>query len=108
MRKFRMLDDDLIRGKRSDKTRGIGVVDTYLSQLGELDVVLIRERLGLLDDLIFFVDEDKVGFKPRRKRGWFTEELAHTGDSYKWQVVGEYTAKFETPKVLAYLHTLGL
>jgi hypothetical protein len=108
MRKFRMIGDELIRGKMTDKTRGIAVVDTYLSQLGELDVVLIRERLGIMDDLIFFVDEDKVGYKARRKRGWFTEELAHTGDSYKWQVVGEYTAKFETPKVLAYLYNLGL
>jgi len=108
MRKFRMIGDDLVRGKMTDKTRGIAVVDTYLSQLGELDVVLIRERLGIMDDLIFFVDEDKVGYKARRKRGWFTEELAHTGDSYKWQVVGEYTAKFETPKVLAYLYNLGL
>ena len=108
MRKFRMLDDDLIRTSRSDKARGIGVADSYLSQLGELDIVLIRERVGAFNDLIFFVDEEKVGYKPMKNRGWFTEELAKVGDSYKWQVLGEYTAKFETPKVCSYIWNLGL
>ena len=50
MRKFRLLDDDLIRTNRSDKARGVGVVDTYLSQLGELDIVLLRERTGVMND----------------------------------------------------------
>ena len=108
MRKFRMIDDDLIRTKRSDKARGVGVVDTYLSQLGDLDVVLLRERTGLMDEVIFFVDEDNVGYKAMRNRGWFTQELAKTGDSYRWQVLGEYTAKIATPKVSAYLYNLGL
>lgn len=108
MRQFRMIDDDLIRSSRSDKKRGIGVVDGYLSQLGELDVVMVRERTGALDDLIFFVDESHVGYKSMRNRGWFTEELAKTGDSYKWQVLGEYTEKVETPKVHSYLYNLGL
>lgn len=108
MRKFRLLDDDLVRSTRSDKKRGIGVVDGYLSQLGELDVVMLRERTGIMDDLIFFVDEEQAGYKAMRNRGWFTEELAKVGDSYKWQVLGEYTAKFATPKVHSYIYNLGL
>lgn len=108
MRKFRQIDDDLIRTNRSDKARGVGVINTYLSQLGELDIVLLRERSGIMNDLIFFVDEEQVGYKAYRNRGWFTEELAKVGDSYKWQVLGEYTAKFATPKVHAYLYNLGL
>ena len=108
MRKFRLLDDDLIRTNRSDKARGVGVVDTYLSQLGELDIVLLRERTGVMNDLIFFVDEENVGYKAMRNRAWQTYELAHTGDSYRWQVLGEYTAKIATPKVSAYLYNLGL
>lgn len=108
MRKFRLLDDDLVRTTRNDKQRGIGVVDSYLSQLGQLDIVMLRERTGAMDDLIFFVDESKVGYKAMRNRGWFTEELAKTGDSYKWQVLGEYTAKVDTPKVLSYIYNLGL
>lgn len=108
MRRFRMIDDDLIRAKRSDKARGVAVVDTYLSQLGELDVVLLRERTNLMNNCIFFVDEDNVGYKAMRNRGWFTQELAKTGDSYRWQILGEYTAKIATPKVSAYLFNLGL
>lgn len=108
MRKFRNLDDDLIRSTRSDKKRGIGVVDGYLSQLGELDIVMLRERTGVLDDLIFFVDEQQAGYKAMRNRGWFTEELAKVGDSYKWQVLGEYTCKVATPKVHSYIYNLGL
>lgn len=108
MRKFKKINDDLVRTTNRDKVRGIGVVDTYLSQLGDLDIVQLRERTGVLDNLIFFVDEEKVGYKPRRKRGWFTKELAVTGDSYQWQVLGEYTVKVETPKVFSYLYNLGL
>ena len=108
MRKLRNLQDDIVRTDKSDKSRGIGVVSTYLSQLGELDVVMLRERTGAMNDLIFLVDEEKCGYKAYNKRGWFTEELAKDGDAYKWQVLGEYTAKFETPKVFSYIHNLGL
>jgi len=108
MRKLRNLQDDILRTDKADKSRGVGVVSTYLSQLGELDVVMLRERTGALDDLIFLVDEEKCGYKAYSKRGWFTEELAKDGDAYKWQVLGEYTAKFETPKVFSYIHNLGL
>lgn len=108
MRKFRMVNDDLIKTDRTDKGRGIGVVTNYLSQLGQLDVVLLNDSIGIMKDLIFMVDESKVGYKAYNNRGWFTEELAKVGDSYKWQVLGEYTAKFETPKIMAYLYNLGL
>lgn len=108
MRKYRLIDNDLRMTDRSDKARGIAVANSYLSQLGALDIVLINDRTGIFEDTIYFVDESKVGYKPMSNRAWFTEELAKTGDSYKWQVVGEYTAKFETPKIMAYLHNLGL
>lgn len=109
MRKFAQIQEDQIGAlSRKETTRGIGVATTYLSQLGSLDVVLLRERAGVMNDLIFFVDESKCGHKAYNKRGWFTEELAKDGDAYKWQVLGEYTAKFETPKVFSYMHNLGL
>lgn len=108
MRKYRMIDNDLIKTERTDTKRGVAVATQYLSQLGSLDVVLIQDRVGIFGDLILFIDESKVGYKAMNNRGWFTEELAKTGDSYKWQVVGEYTAKFETPKIAAYLYNLGL
>lgn len=108
MRKLRKVQYDILQGSKTDKSRGIGVVDTYLSQLGELDIVQIVDRSNLFDDIIIFVDESKVGYKAMRNRAWFTEELAKVGDSYKWQVLGEYTVKVETPKVLSYMYNLGL
>lgn len=108
MRKLKDLADGTVFVKRDEKSRGTAMPETYLSQLGELDLVMIRERAGVLDDLIFFVDESMIGFKAMRNRGWFTEELAKTGDSYKWQVLGEYTMKVATPKVHAYIYNLGL
>lgn len=108
MRKYRLINDDLIRTEKTDKARGIAVATSYLSQLGNLDVVLVNDRANVFGDMILFVDESKVGYKAMNNRGWFTEELAKVGDSYKWQVLGEYTAKFETPKVMSYLYNLGL
>ena len=108
MRKLKDLADGTIFSKTSDKSRGTAMPEQYLSQLGALDIVMLRERAGILDDLIFIIDEEQCGFKAMRNRGWFTEELAKTGDSYKWQVLGEYIAKFATPKVQAYIYNLGL
>lgn len=94
--------------RKSDTSRGTAIPQKYMSQLGELEIVQLRERTGALDDVIFFVDESAIGYKPMRKRGWFTKELAVNGDSYRWQILGEYTEKVSTPKVFGYLHNLGL
>jgi hypothetical protein len=108
MRKLKDLADGTVFTKTSDKTRGTAMPEQYLSQLGALDIVMLRERSGILDNLIFIIDEEQCGFKSMKNRGWFTEELAKTGDSYRWQVLGEYTAKFAIPKVQAYIYNLGL
>lgn len=108
MRKLKDLADGTVFTKTTDTTRGTAMPEQYLSQLGSLDLVMIQERAGILDDLIFIVDESQCGFKAMKNRGWFTEELAKTGDGYKWQVLGEYTTKFATPKVQAYIYNLGL
>lgn len=108
MDRFAQIENEQIRSTKTDKTRGVGVVDTFRSLLGDLDVVLVRERLGLLDNLMFLVDEGAIGYKARKNRAWFTEELAKVGDSYKWQVLGEYSMKVETPKVHSYIYNFGL
>lgn len=108
MDRFALIENDILRTTRNDASRGIGVVDTFRSLLGNLDVVLLRERTGAMDDLIFFVDEENCGYKAHKGRAWFTEKLGKTGDNHKWQVVGEYTFKFSTPKVFSYIHNLGL
>ncbi len=108
MEKIANIENDQIRSNKSDKTRGVGVVDTLRSMLGDLDVVMLRERTGAMNDLIFFVDEDCIGYKAHKGREWGTEKLGKTGDNHKWQVLGEYTMKVETPKVHSYLYNLGL
>jgi hypothetical protein len=109
LRKLRLVQDDTVRTTKSDKSRGVGVVDTYLSGMGDLDIVQIIDRAGLMDNLVMFVDEANVGFKSRKGRGWFTEERPFDGDGHKMAVVGEYTMKIETPAAsLAYIKNLGV
>lgn len=109
MRKFKLVQDDTTRTTLREKARGIGVVDTYLSHLfGEVDIVLLQERAGLMDDLVFIVDESQIGYKAYRNRGWFTKKLAETGDSHRWQILGEYIFKMDIPEANVYLHNLGL
>jgi hypothetical protein len=109
LRKLRLVQDDTVRTTKTDKSRGVGVVDTYLSGMGELDIVQLIDRSGVLNNLAFFVDEANVGFKAKKGRGWFTEERPFDGDGHKMAVVGEYTMKIETPKAtVAYLHNLGI
>lgn len=108
MQKLAEMETTFVRTAKSESTRGLRVPEKFLSTLGELELVLIRERAGVLDDLIFFAQEDSLGYKPMKGRGWFTEEKPFAGDGHIWQVVGEYTAKFDLPKLNGYLHNLGL
>ena len=109
MRKFKFIQDDTTQSTFREKARGVGVVRTYMSHLfGDIDVVLLQERAGLMDDLVFIVDESTLGYKAMRNRGWFTTPLAKVGDSYRWQVLGEYSFKMDMPESAVYLYNLGL
>ena len=105
-RRMSMWGLDTIKTDRANTARGLTAVNTYTSQAGDLDIVLIPGEA--LSDAIFVVDEDRIGYKPFVDRGWFTELLAKTGDSSKWQVLGEYTFKMSTPLIGGYLYNLGL
>lgn len=108
MRKFKYAMSDTIRTDQENDTRGIGVVGTYLSHLyGKIKVVLIQERTGWMDNLVFFVDESDLGQKPMKGREWQTYPLARDGDSYRWQVLSERTVKMGNPEAHAYLYNLG-
>lgn len=109
MKKFKYVQDDIVRTDLKEKSRGVGVVKTYNSHtFGDIDVVQLQGMGGLMDDLVFFVDETQFGYKPHRERGWQTYPLAKLGDSYRWQVLGEYTAKLDIPEAAVYMHNLGL
>lgn len=89
--------------------RGVGVVGTYLSHLyGHIDVVLIQERTGFMDDLVFFVDESDLGQKAMKGREWQTYPLGRKGDSFQWQVLSERTLKMGNPNAHVYLYNLGV
>lgn len=109
LRKIRVLQDDTVRTTLTEKTRGIGVVDTLQSGMGDLDLVQVIDRTGVMDNYIFFVDESAVGYKARKGRGWFVEEKPFDGDGHKFQILGEYSMKVEKPKAsVAYLYNLGV
>lgn len=109
MRKFKLVQDDSVRTTLREKARGVGVVDTFMSHLfGDIDVVLLQDRAGLLDDAVYLVDEKQIGYKAKDGRNWSTSPLAKDGDSYKWQVLGEFIFKCSVPESAVYLHNLGL
>ena len=109
MKKFKHVQEDQFRTTPDEKNRGIGVVKKYNSHtFGEIDVVQLQGMGHLMDDLVFFVDESQIGYKAMKGRGWFTTPLAKLGDSYRWQVLGEYIFKMNIPEAAVYLHGLGL
>ena len=109
MRKFKYIQDDTTQTALRESARGVGVVKKYLSHLfGDIDVVLLQDRVGLLDDLVFIVDESMMGYKAMRNRGWFTYKLGLDGDRHIWEVLGEYTFKLDIPESAVYLHNLGV
>lgn len=109
MRKFKYVMDDTIRTDQANDARGIGVVGTYLSHLyGKIKVVLIQERTGWMDDLVFFVDESDLGQKAMKGREWQTYPLARVGDSFRWQILSERTVKMGNPFAHCYMHNLGV
>ncbi len=57
----------IYRTERDDKALGNGVPAKYLSQAGELDIVMIPG--DALNDAIFVVDETRYGYKAFKNRG---------------------------------------
>lgn len=107
MKYFKYIQDDAIRTTLDEKSRGQGVVKKYNSHtFGEIDVVQLQGMGHLMDDFVFLVDESQFGYKAHKERGWFTTPLAKLGDSYRWQVLGEYTCKLDIPEAAVYLYNI--
>lgn len=110
MRKFKyaLTDATTIRTDNEADTKGVGVVGTYLSHLyGKIKVVLIQERTGFMDNLVFAVDESDLGQKAMKGREWQTYPLGRRGDSFQWQVLSERTVKMGNPAAHAYMYNFG-
>lgn len=111
MRKFKyaLADTNIQTTIALNDTRGVGKVGTYLSHLyGQIDVVLLQERTGWMDDLVFLVDESDIGQKAMQGREWQTFPLGRDGDAFKWQILSERTLKMGNPHAHVYLHNLGV
>jgi hypothetical protein len=110
MRKFKyaIASEDIQTTQSLGDGRGIGKVGTYLSHLyGNIDVVLLQERTGWMDDFVFLVDESDIGQKAAKGRDWQTYPLGRDGDAFRWQVLSERTVRIGNPQAHSYLYNLG-
>lgn len=72
-----------------DSRRAGFTIEEFVTDLGvNLRVVVDR---WMPVDMAIVLDSSRVHIKPLQTRGFFLEKLAKTGDSEKWQIVGEYT-----------------
>ena len=109
MRRFKRIQDDLVRTDASPSARGTGVVRTYRSHtFGDIDVVQLQGLESVMSDYVIMADESQMGFKAHKGLQWQTYPLARMGQSFRWQVAGVYTFKMDVPEAAVYLHNLGL
>jgi len=81
--------DKEYRRSTMDSRRAGFTVEEFVSDLGvNLRVVVDR---WIPSDFAIVIDSSRVHIKPLQGRSFFLEKLAKTGDSEKWQIVGEYT-----------------
>lgn len=88
-RKISSFDQEYRRSTMDSRRAGF-YIEEFVSDLGRnLRVVLDR---WMPSDACLVIDSSKISVVPLQGRGFFLEPLAKTGDSDKWQIVGEYTA----------------
>lgn len=88
MRKISAFDVDKIRVVPGTGTSG-RYVSQILTDLGQpLDIVLDR---WIRPDVIMLIDLSRVKVVPLQGRGFGISEIAKTGDSFKRQLLGDYT-----------------
>lgn len=81
--------DQEYRRSTLDSRRAGFTVEEFVTDLGNnLRVVVDR---WVPSDYAFVLDSSNISIVPMKGRSFFLEPLAKTGDSKKWQIVGEYT-----------------
>ena len=81
--------DQEFRRSTLDSRRAGYTVDEFVTDLGwNLRIVVDR---WVPNDVAMVLDSSKLKVVPLKGRAFFLEKLAKTGDSDKWQIVGEYT-----------------
>ena len=82
----------------------VGSVSLYLSDYGELAVVIDRQ-IG--NDRIYLLDADHASICTLPGRNFFVEDLAKTGDAAKFQIITEYGLKVSAPKAHGAVYDLS-
>ena len=82
----------------------VGSVSLYLSDFGQLDVVIDRFAE---DDRVYLLDSDYASICTLPNRNFTVQEMAKTGDSEKFQIITEFTLKVSAPKAHAAVYDLN-
>ena len=82
----------------------VGSVSLYLSDFGQLDVVIDRFAS---DDRVYLLDSDYASICTLPNRNFTVQDLAKTGDSEKFQIITEFTLKVSAPKAHAAVYNLS-
>lgn len=82
----------------------VGSVSLYLSDFGQLDVVIDRFAS---DDRVYLLDSDYASVCTLPNRNFAVQDLAKTGDSEKFQIITEWTLKVSAPKAHAAVYDLS-
>lgn len=102
-RKLGTLDSNSLIIDRGDKTRG-ETVNAVLTDLGEFPVF---PNPNIRPGEMFFTDLNRVQLRPLGSRSFFHEFLGKTGDSYRGQILGEYTLEFKEESAHARIKDLN-
>jgi len=82
----------------------VGSVSLYLSDYGQLDVVIDRFAS---DDRVYLLDSDYASICTLPNRNFTVDDLAKTGDSEKFQIITEFTLKVSAPKAHGAVYNLS-
>jgi hypothetical protein len=82
----------------------VGSVSLYLSDYGELSVVIDRQ-IG--NDRLYLLDSDYAAVVTLPGRNFLVEDLAKTGDAAKFQIITEYGLKVSAPKAHGAVYDLN-
>jgi len=82
----------------------VGSVSLYLSDFGQLDVVIDRFAQ---DDRVYLLDSDYASICTLPNRNFAVDDLAKTGDSEKFQIITEFTLKVSAPKAHGAVYNLS-
>lgn len=92
--------DQEFRRSTLDSRRAGYTVEEFVSDLG-VNLRVIVDR-WVPNDVCIVFQRDKVKILPLTGRAFFLEQLAKTGDSNDWQIVGEYTMEVRNASAACY------